>query len=143
MKDIVFAFAVNKKGEFMEKHFGDAEEYHFYKTDNGKLVFIEKVINAFKSIDENVEHGLKPKGEAIIKFLESKNVNVLVSMQFGKNIRMINKFFIPIVISIQETEQAVVIIEKQLHWIEDELINAPKEYKLFTIADGILKTTIK
>ena len=59
-------------------------------------------------------------GDAIIKLLKGKDVNVLVSMQFGKNIKMVNEYFIPVIIYSETPEDTVNILNKHLHWIKDE-----------------------
>ncbi|MCD4695077.1 MAG: hypothetical protein K8S16_02455, partial [Bacteroidales bacterium] len=97
--DLRFAFAVNSENQFEKKHFGDADKYLIYHQESDKLVLSSEEPNRFKLLDEEAEHGSRKKGKAIIEFLKGKNVNVLVSRQFGKNIRMINEHFIPVKIS--------------------------------------------
>jgi hypothetical protein len=67
---------------------------------------------------------------------------VIISTQFGRNIRMVNKYFIPVIVSGEEPERVINLLLKYLHWIKDEIQNKPDRYKLFTINKGILKTTI-
>ena len=83
-----FAFAVNENDQFEKKHFGDADKYLIFRQEDDKIVFLSEEINRFKMMDEEVEHGSKRKGNAIIEFLKKKEVNVLVSRQFGKNIKL-------------------------------------------------------
>ena len=138
-----FAFALNTENQFEKKHFGDASQFHIYEIINDKLVLTTKEDNIFKSFDEKQEHGSKKKGSAIINFLKEKNVKIIVSKQFGRNIKMINKHFVPIIIYSKNPEDVIAIIEKHIHWIEDELKMENNSYKLFTIKSGIMKTRIK
>lgn len=95
-------------------------------------------------VDEEVEHGPKRKGKAIIEFLKGNNVNVMVSQQFGKNIRMINEHFIPVKISLENLEDVIQILTRHIHWIKDEWESDKKSsFKLFTIKSGILKFSIE
>ncbi len=53
--------------------------------------------------------------------LKAKGVKVLVSMQFGKNAKIINEHFIPIIIYSDQPEQVIDALNHHLHWISDEL----------------------
>ena len=141
--DLKFAFAVNKGNQFIKKHFGYADKYLIYKQVNDKMILVVEEINNFKLLDEEYEHGSKRKGDAIIKLLKEKDVNVLVSMQFGKNIKMINEYFIPVIIYSETPEDTVNILNKHLHWIKDEWGKNKSNFKLFTIKSGILKSSIE
>ena len=85
----------------------------------------------------------KEKGKAIIALLKNLDINVLVSIKFGKNIQMVNTSFIPVIVSSETPEEVKLAVKKHFKWIEDELKHKPEEFKLFTIKNGILKTAIK
>jgi predicted Fe-Mo cluster-binding NifX family protein len=141
--NLCFAFAVSENNQFEKKHFGDADKYLIYKQDGDEIKLFSEEINKFKLLDEEIEHGSKKKGEAIIQFLKERNVNVLVSRQFGKNINRVNNHFIPVKISVDRPDDILDVLVKNLHWIEDELNNNTNEYKLFIIKSGILKMPVK
>lgn len=67
----------------------------------------------------------------------------MVLKQFGKNIQMINRHFIPVIVYTEKPREALQILKKHMKWIEDELKNRPQEFKLFTLKNGALKTIIK
>ncbi|MBN1926615.1 MAG: hypothetical protein JW798_12345 [Prolixibacteraceae bacterium] len=138
-----FAFAVDHSCNFQAKHFGDADQYMIYEKNADDLKFVRSETNKFKNIDEEHEHGSAKKGNAIIDFLKSKGVNVLVSRQFGRNIKMVNRHFIPIIIYTETPNEVLPILTKHMKWINDEIENKPAEYKLFIIKNGIMKTSIK
>ncbi|MBN2214711.1 MAG: hypothetical protein JW723_10740 [Bacteroidales bacterium] len=140
---ISLALAVNYAGKFVQKHFGDADKFLIYEWDHDKLVFVKEKNNPFKTYDEEHEHGSQKKGRAIIDLLKGLNVNVLVSRQFGRNIKMVNHHFIPVIIYSEKPGEVTSVIKKHMKWIEDEIKNRPEAYKLFTIKNGILKTIIK
>ena len=141
--DLQFAFAVNNNNQFEKNHFGDADKLLIYKLESNKILMLAEEPNRFKLLDEEVEHGSKRKGKAIIEFLKKKNVNVLVSRQFGKNIKLINEHFIPIIISSEKPDEVVQILTRHLHWIKDEWKHKKSNFNLFTIKSGILKTSVK
>ncbi|MBN2350567.1 MAG: hypothetical protein JXJ22_17145 [Bacteroidales bacterium] len=142
-KPIRFAMAVNHASHFEAKHFGDADKYLIFEWSMDELHFLKEEINAFKNLDEKQEHGLQKKGKAIIDLLQNLNIKVLVSRQFGKNIQMVNSYFIPVIVYKETAEDVGLILKKHIKWIEDEIANNPEEHKLFTIKNGILKTTIR
>ncbi len=141
--DLHLAFAVSNGNQFERKHFGDADKYVIYKHVSDNIELVGEHLNTFKDMDEEHIHGSKKKGKAIIDFLKGKNVNVLVSQQFGKNIRMINEHFIPVKISSENPDEVVQILNQHIHWIKDELQHAKSSFNLFTIKSGILKSSIE
>ncbi len=76
-------------------------------------------------------------------FLKEKDVGVMVSMQFGKNVKRINELFIPIIIYSENVHESIDVMNKHMHWILDEWNEKQTDYKLFTIKSGILKSVIK
>ncbi len=143
--NIKFAFAVNQTNKFEATHFGDAYKYLIFKWDGEDVLLQNELINKYKTFDESQEHGLKKKGKAIIELLQKEDVQVLGSKQFGPNIKMVNRFFIPVIIYNETIDEVKVTLSKHIHWIEDELrrSNELNGFKLFTISKGILKTIIK
>lgn len=137
-----FAFAVNQENQFQKKHFGDAHRYLIYGYDSGNMTLISEEINEYRMLDEEIEHGSVRKGHSIIEFLKDKDVNVLVSTQFGKNIKLVNRWFIPVKVPLKKPEEVISILTKHMRWLEDEWENKPSEFKLFTISSGVLKTVV-
>jgi predicted Fe-Mo cluster-binding NifX family protein len=143
VNNIRLAMAVDHLQNFQSKHFGDADQYLIYEWKNNEFVLFSCENNLYKDFDEEAEHGSWKKGQAIIGLLKEKGVNVLVSKQFGRNIRMVNRHFIPVIIYTETPHEVLPVLNKHMRWIEDELLNNPPEHKLFTIKNGVLKTAIK
>ena len=140
---VTFALALNNEGVFEKRHFGDTDKFAIYKFEDNELRFHEETSNSFKTMDEVQEHGSKKKGDAIIAFLKEKGVSVLVSKQFGRNIKMVNKHFVPVIIAEDKPEQVLEVLLKRMNWFTDELKNRKENYMLFHIKNGILKMHIK
>lgn len=134
-----FAFAVDNNGDFLKKHFGDADKYIIYEHDSKELVFIDEIMNINRDLDEEHEHGSKKKGQAVIEYLKEMKVKVVVSMQFGKNIKMLDKHFIPIIVEKDNLEDIIKIIESNINWINEEALRDKENYMLFRINKGIFK----
>ncbi len=140
--NIKFAFAVNQTNILEATHFGDADKYLIFKWNGEDVLLEDELINKFKSFDETQEHGSKKKGKAIIELLQKKGVQVLVSMQFGSNIKMVSRFFVLVIIYKETIAEVKATLSKHIHWIEDELRNNSKDFKLFTMKKGLLKSVI-
>lgn len=140
---ISFAFAVNRNNNFEAAHFGDADKYLVYEFCDGEFRFIDEHENVYKTMDEESVHGSKKKGNSIISLLKSSGVNVLVSKQFGLNIQMVNKHFIPVIIRNNSPEEVLSILSAKMQWLVDEVELNQVEHKLFSIDKGILKCNVK
>jgi predicted Fe-Mo cluster-binding NifX family protein len=142
-KSLRFAFAVNQLYASESQNFGNADKFLIYEWVNNDFFFLKEEANRFKDLDDDPVNCSERKGKAIIAFLKNLDINVLVSIKFGKNIHMLNTSFIPVTISSETPEAVKLAVKKHIKWIEDEFINRPEEFKLFTIKNGILKTAIK
>ena len=135
-----FAFAVNNENNFEDCFFGDADKFLIYQLVSGELEQIYEIANDYKA---EIHGGSNANVGILIKHLLANDINVIVSKQFGENIRIINEYFIPVIIFSENPEEAVKIINRHVHWIKDELNNFSSDYKLFTIKSGILKSSVE
>ncbi len=141
-KKIRFSFAVNHSHLFEPTHFGDADKFLIFDWNGSELEQQSELINEFKSMDENQKHGSKEKGDSLIHLLQKNKIQVLVSKKFGPNIKMVNQYFIPVIMDKETIVEGLETIKQNITWIEDELSNNQKAYKLFRIKKGVLKTVI-
>ncbi len=141
--ELKIAFALNTEDAFEKRHFGDAAQYHIYALKDKVFQLESKETNIFKSAEKDIAHGQKSKAEQIIHFLKRRGVSVLVSKQFGSNIKYIVSHFIPVVIRKESPEEVKKILLKHSRWVEEELDRHPDRYKMFTVDNGILKTKVE
>ncbi len=141
-KNIRFAFAVSHAKAFESCHFGDADMYLIFEWNGEKIAFKNDLKNPYKNMDESQGHGSPKKGKAIIDLLKENDIQVMVSKQFGKNITLVNRFFIPIIIDKETIEDALNVLSQHLNWIKDELEHNVHAYKLFMLKKGILKVKV-
>ena len=132
--------AVDVNNLFQLNYFGNADKFLIYEWKGNELIFVQETVNPFKSLDE--EQGIHPKGMAIIELLRNMGVESLVSGQFGKNIQMVNRYFIPVIINAETPGDVLPVLLKHINWIEEELNNEPTEFNLFTITKGVMKSVI-
>lgn len=141
-RTIRLAVAADQKNKIKATHFGEADKYLIYEINDGIPLFQNEMINLHKNLDEEIEHGSVRKGSAIMELLKTAGVKVLVSRQFGKNIQIVNRFFIPVIVDSGEPEIVLDSIVRHIRWIEDELESNPGSYKLFILKKGIIKKGI-
>jgi predicted Fe-Mo cluster-binding NifX family protein len=142
-RPIRFAFAVNQLNAFESQYFCNADRFLVYEWVNNNFIFLKDETNRFKNPDNFNEDGSEKKVKEIIDFLKSFGINVLVSIKFGINIQMVNHNFIPVKVFSETPEEVKHVLKKHIKWIEDELRNRPEEFKLFTLKNGILKSSIE
>jgi len=142
--NIKIAVAVSHSNKFESVHFGNADKYLIFEWNGNEISLQNELTNSFKSFDEEQVHGSKKKGNLIIELLKENNIQVLVSKQFGINIKMVNRHFIPVIINKDTSEDILLAaLIRHIFWIEEELKSHRDEYKLFIIKKGILKTAIE
>lgn len=139
-KNYRFALALNQENQFVNGHFGDADKYMLVRYQEQKLIPDGEVNNIFKDYDSIGNHGDRAKGEAIAQMLQDLDVRVLVSTQFGINVRVVSKYFIPIVVGNLPVNEVLTSIYKHRQWVEDEMQRDTNAYKLFVMKNGMLKT---
>jgi predicted Fe-Mo cluster-binding NifX family protein len=137
--DLIFAFALNNNNQFETCHFGDSEKFAIYHQEANEIKYKYEIENIYRS----GAHGDNKKGNSIIEYLKKHNINTLVSRQFGQNIVMVNKHFIPIIITKESPDEVIKILQKNLHWILDEWNGSSSEFKLFKIKSSVLKLKIE
>jgi predicted Fe-Mo cluster-binding NifX family protein len=140
---IRIAVAVNETDESDLRYFGNADKYLIYEFSQDKLRFISEEINKVKERGIEYMPGSRKKGEAIISLLKEMKVNVLVSSEYCPNIKMLNKYFIPVRILPDSSKEIIQAIKNSLYWINDEYKQKPGDFKMFILSKGILKTEIE
>ena len=126
-----FAFALNRNNEFENRHFGDSEKFAIYEWDGKEFRNIHEDVNVFKDDDEHEHHhGDNKKGKQIVKHLTGKGVKVLVSKQFGSNIKIIDQHFVPVITAANNVEEALAVLQEKLLSILEDIESNPEHHKL-------------
>lgn len=140
MMKIRLALAVNQAEVFEYKYFGEAEKFLIYEWEASQLLYQQAINNPL--IQTGMERHYPEKVEQLIVVLKEQGINVLVSRQFGENIRMINDLFIPVQVGTSTQEESLSILKKKMKWIEEELLQNAGNYKLFKLGKGTIKSPI-
>ena len=129
-----FAFAVNKNNEFEDRHFGDSEQFMIYEWDGNKFSEEETISNKLKEDDDDHHHhGDNKKGKGITKLLKEKGVKVLVSKQFGRNIKIINQKFVPVITASANIDEVQKILPERISAITENIQSKPEHHKLIDL----------
>jgi len=118
MDKIITAFATDDGLSFMERHFGDANQYDIHEIYPFEAKFIG-VINNIINEEEEV-HADPKKAKGIANLLKKEKVQVLVSKKFGANIERMKKKFVCILMNDKEISESIKTIQRNFNIIIDE-----------------------
>jgi predicted Fe-Mo cluster-binding NifX family protein len=108
------AIALDKNLQLPESHFGESENFLIYGLSGDKLHFLKSIPNLHKKDDEDTNHGDPVKGNNIANLLKKENVNILVSKSFGENIKIVSKFFLPVIVPMTDVKNVVILLENSV-----------------------------
>lgn len=134
------AFATDKAGLLHAGFFGSADTYQLFEWKNQQFSAPELLPNPTPYGSSQID--LMEKGQAIVDLLNQRKINLLVSGSFGENIRLMTPHFIPVIIHAENIDAALLAIERQMHWIVEELKQDHTHFKVFTIGKGIIKSKV-
>lgn len=129
LENLRIAFAVDDQKKLPHTHFGDAQFFEIYQWQNHQLNYVETVHNMALKEEKMHQHGDSQKGNNIVEMLLHHHVNVLVSRQFGKNITIIQRHFLPILVNVDSLEQAKSIITSNFSAITPSFFDESNGYK--------------
>ena len=115
--EFLVAAATNDNVSFISDHFGDAKQYHIYKISKQTIELLETLEN--NTPDEN-RHADPEKAKGIMKLLKEKKVQVVVSKQFGANIKRIKAAFVCAIVKGDDLKDGLQIVQNHLDTIYHE-----------------------
>lgn len=60
-------------------------------------------------------------------------------MEFGKNIKMVDKHFVPVIVSNYNVKEVINLIETNIKLINNEIESKESDFMLFRINKGVFK----
>ncbi len=139
IENLKLALALNREGRFEKKHFGDTYKFAIYNIGAEKLVDAGEIINDYIDMDKASSHGSAAKGNAIVTRLKDAGVSILVSRQFGKNIKIINNHFIPVIIYDENPDSILPVLQTNINLLFSTLHDDIETYATFIIKNEELK----
>lgn len=140
MRNIRFAFAIDKNHQFADTSFSMADFFQFYEylVDNSELKLITEVTNPSLSVDD------EQKYSCLIDFLNENKVDLLVARNYSTKLKVQCQFFVPVIVDNQlPVEQICNMLKRNIRWLIDELSLNKKENMVFNITNGIYKYRIE
>jgi predicted Fe-Mo cluster-binding NifX family protein len=117
-EEIIIACATDNEEHFPDKHSGEATFFMIYKIDGIKAEFITRVKNT--SPEERM-HGDPQKAKGVVGLLMEKNVDVIVSKQYGKNLKRIKDKVVPVIIRTNKIEDGIGLCIENIDRLRNEL----------------------
>jgi len=118
VEEIIIACATDNEEHFPDKHSGEATFFMIYKIDGIKAEFITRVENT--SPEERM-HGDPQKAKGVVGLLMEKDVDVIVSKQYGKNLTRIKNKVVPVIIKTDKIEDGIGLCNKNIDRLRNEL----------------------
>ena len=109
MEKFIVACATDEGQRLINRHFGDAGRYDLYELTKNSAKFIRSIEN---SVPEEKGHADPEKAQNVGGLLKPEGVQVLVSGQFGPNLKRVKRKFVPVILRIFEIEEALKLLEE-------------------------------
>ncbi len=117
--ELLVAFATEDNEKLKnDGHFGDAGFYLVYKMTKDSTEFLEKIENPKFAENHHIKGGDPNKAKGMSGLL--KNVDVLVSRQFGTNITRMIKKFVCVLPRVETIEEAIEKVQQSYERILEE-----------------------
>ena len=114
MEKLTIACATDEGKRLIDRHFGDAERYDLYELKSDSVVFLRSIEN---TVPEEKGHADPEKAQNVGGLLKPAGVQVLVSGQFGPNLKRVKKKFVPIIVRVFEIESALNLVREHFQEI--------------------------
>lgn len=120
--DLITAFATDDGTTLVDRHFGDAKRYLFYRLSSNNAEALHTIDNSHidDDEDENELHGDPEKARSIGSLLKPKGAQVLVNLQFGKNIVRMKRQFLPIIVRVTSIDEAISLLQSKWDLVVEE-----------------------
>lgn len=115
---LIVAFSTNDGKTLVNSHFGDASLYPIYEISKASVRFVETIENQTEQEDQEI-HGDPNKAQGIAQILKPLGVQVLCGKQFGQNIKIMVKNFVPVLISVKYINEAIDLIQQNFEQIKE------------------------
>lgn len=114
---MLVACATDDEILFTKNHFGDALQYNLYDVKKEQISLISSIMNSTE--EEFNIHANPKKAKAILELLHTRGAELLVNRAFGPNIKVINKFVLPVIYRGEQIIDALTFVQRN----HDEIKN--------------------
>lgn len=117
MENLTVACATDEGDQLINRHFGEAGRYDIYELQRESVKFMRSIEN---TVPEERDHADPQKARNIGGLLKPAGVQVLVSGQFGQNIKRVRKSFVPVIVRSLEINTALEMLQQHYEEIVRE-----------------------
>lgn len=117
MEPVIAAFATDDGNTFMNRHFGDAQQYVIYKITPTESRLIKAIGN---TSEEEQQHADPNKARSVTQLFKRDNVQLLASKKFGGNIQRMKQQFLCVLMNDKSIPDAVKRIQQNFDAITKE-----------------------
>lgn len=125
-EDIIIACATDNELHFPDKHSGEAAYYMIYRTNDKEAKFVMRIEN---TSPEEKMHGDPNKAKGVVSLLKEKNVDVIVSKQYGRNLKRIKSKVVPVIIKTDKIEDGINLCIENIDLLRKESEKEGEERK--------------
>ncbi len=113
------AIATDNGKSFIDKHFGDSEQYYIYELSSSELQFVKIIDNTTEDDDPNI-HADPKKAKGVTEMLKSEDIKVVVAKVFGPNIKRIKKKFVCVLMNDEQISESLKKLDQKRELIIKE-----------------------
>ncbi len=121
---MIIACATNDKIHYTSDHFGDAHYFVLYEVNRESLRKLETIDNTTPDDYEVHDH----KALDILKLFKDKGVEAIMNRAFGRNIRIMVRYTIPILTKALSLDESLLILQDNLDVLIQEQARSDRFY---------------
>jgi|SRR6056297_1696349 len=128
MNDFIIACATDEGQRLIDRHFGDAGRYDLYELKSDSVTFLRSVVNTAPEEKAHEEsHGDPEKAQNIGGLLRPFGVQVLVSGQFGQNLKRVKRSFVPVIVRKFEIAEVLQLLQINFDEIQKQYLRGTEK----------------
>lgn len=128
MNSFIIACATDEGPRLIDRHFGEAGRYDLYELKSDSATFLRTVKNTVPEEKAHKErHGDPEKAQNIGGLLKPFGLQVLVSRQFGQNLKMVKRGFVPVIVRSFEIYEVLQLLQMNFDEIQKQYLRGTEK----------------
>src|SRR6056297_3450094 len=128
MNSFIIACATNEGQRLIDRHFGEAGRYDLYELKSDSATFLRSVENNVPEENAHEDrHGDPEKAQNIGGLLRPFGVQVLVSGQFGQNLKRVKRSFVPVIVRSFEISEVLQLLQMNFDEIQKQYLRGTEK----------------
>jgi len=128
MNSFIIACATDGGQHLIDRHFGEAGRFDLYELKSDSVTFLRSVANTVSEEKQHEErHGDPEKAQNIGGLLRPFGVQVLVSGQFGQNLKRVKRSFVPVIVRSFEISEVLQLLQMNFDEIQKQYLRGTEK----------------